>query len=150
MKHQTGDVFSTQAAAIGHGVNVDGVMGAGVAKAFKARYPEMFRAYSQACRSGTLGVGGFLPWYSEPDKRWVYNLASQDRPGPRAKAKWVQHAAEQALAHADHVGVRLVAIPQIGCGIGGLDWPRVERALKWVEGDFRAEFEVWTYDHSPA
>jgi hypothetical protein len=38
--------------ALVNAVNVVGVMGAGIALQFRERYPEMFKAYARACKSG--------------------------------------------------------------------------------------------------
>lgn len=142
----SGDMFTSTAPAFGHGVNVDGVMGAGVAKVFRSRYPTMFDQYRQACLhlsgAGRLRPGGMLPWQA-PDGRWVYNMASQDRPGPNARLSWLVASAQAALAHADEHGVDRIAIPQIGCGIGGLDWGQVSKALDEIQAPFAARFEVW-------
>jgi O-acetyl-ADP-ribose deacetylase (regulator of RNase III) len=46
-----GDMFATSVDARVNTVNCKGVMGAGVALAFKNRYPDMFKEYKQACRA---------------------------------------------------------------------------------------------------
>lgn len=140
-----GDLFTTDAPALGHGVNVDGLMGAGIAAQFAARFPAMLEAYRAQCRSGALRPGGMFAWVDLDSGRWVYNLASQDRPGRRARLGWVESSARAALAHADTHGVPVVALPQIGCGIGGLIWEDVAGVLDHVQGDFDAKFEVWVY-----
>ena len=49
-----GDIFTTQAQVIGHGVNTQGLMGNGVARTIRIMYPSVFKAYQQACDDGTL------------------------------------------------------------------------------------------------
>jgi hypothetical protein len=44
IRYQTGDIFTSSAQVIVNPVNCRGVMGAGLARAFKQRYPEMFAA----------------------------------------------------------------------------------------------------------
>lgn len=139
-----GDMFTSSAQGLAHGVNVDGVMGAGVALGFRRNFPGLYKSYRQACRSGQLQPGG-MHVFRTRDGRWVYNLASQDRPGPRARIEWIASAAHLALHHADNNGVRLVAIPRIGSDIGGLDWRDVSTTLAEVEQEHAASFEAWIF-----
>jgi len=75
----TGNLFDSDAKALGHGVNTEGRMGAGIAVAFRNADPDMYEAYRQECWSGRLTAGGMFAYPSSG--RWVYNIASQDLPG---------------------------------------------------------------------
>lgn len=143
MESKTGDMFATTAGALGHGVNVDGAMGAGIALTFRRKFPGLYLDYRQACRDGSLHPGGLFPFLAG-DGRWIYNMASQDRPGPHARIEWIESAARLALNHAAQHGLPVIAIPQIGSRIGGLNWVEVERALERAEDGCAAHFEVWT------
>jgi O-acetyl-ADP-ribose deacetylase (regulator of RNase III) len=122
-----GDLFA-ETSALSQGVNVDGVMGAGVAARFRSKWPAMYLAYRAECRAGALVPGGMFAWQA-PDGRWVYNLASQDRPGRFARLEWVGSATALMLAHAREHDIARVAMPRIGAGIGGLDWEDVAGVL---------------------
>lgn len=141
---QYGDLFTSTAPALAHGVNVDGVMGAGIAVAFRKKFKGLYPAYRDQCRSGALRPGGMFP-YKAADGRWVYNMASQDRPGPHARVAWIISAAHLALDHADAHDIPLVALPRIGSNIGGLEWTEVALALEDVERDHAANFEAWIF-----
>jgi O-acetyl-ADP-ribose deacetylase (regulator of RNase III) len=116
-----GDLFDEkfEFSAIGHGVNVDGLMGAGIAKEFRRRYPSMFNEYKHLCKYEILVPGGCFFWAS-PDIA-VLNLASQDRPGPNAKTKWLAQSLFTGLMALEQSGRPTLGLPWIGCGIGGLD-----------------------------
>lgn len=130
-EHIVGDLFAqTDAAtahdgrpvaALGHGVNTHGRWGAGIAPVFGRVFPDAFEPYRAACADRTLTVGGFLPVLTDSGV-WVYNLASQDRPGRDARLDAVESSLAAAIAHAETNGVRGFALPRIGAGIGGLDW----------------------------
>lgn len=145
MIQATGSLFDTTAPAIGHGVNTSGVMGAGVAALVRSRWPQLYPAYQAACHSGTLVPGGVFPWQTRgPGVRILYNLASQPKPGRYARLDLIAKSGAATLAHAGALGFDRVAIPRIGAGIGGLDWPSVEAVLKTVEAGTGVEWEVWT------
>lgn len=142
----TGDIFALESEALGHGVNCKGVMGAGVARGFRERFPAMHEAYRALCKGGELQPGGVFPWREEASGLWVYNMASQNLPGPVARLSWLRGAAEATLEHASAQGVELVTIPLIGCGIGGLEWEDVAEVLEEVEASFTAKFRVVKFE----
>jgi O-acetyl-ADP-ribose deacetylase (regulator of RNase III) len=143
MIKRKGDLFSTDAEAIGHGVNTKGVMGAGIAVAFKEKFPKNYQAYHNACVTG-LFLPGETFVFKEGDL-FIANIASQNQPGANAKYDLLLHAAvDAALQLTDLYGINRLAIPLIGCGIGGLEWDGVEVILKGVELIVPGfEFEVW-------
>lgn len=143
MIEMTGDMFSTRAKAIGHGVNVHGRMGAGIAVQFRTLFPEMFRQYKALCDSNRLQPGE-VHYY--PHKNFdIYNIASQDLPGPNARMEWLETGLRSALWDAQERGHDLLALPQIGCGIGGLDITDVRALMLDIETGHSAQFELWTY-----
>lgn len=123
-----------------HGVNCDGVMGSGIAVAFREKYPEMYESYRAKCLRGDLIPGECFTW--KTDQENVYNLASQDRPGPNARIDWLASAVTRMFL--DPTLPKTVATPRIGCGIGGLDWKDVELVLMELEEKFDATIVVAT------
>ncbi len=51
-----GDLLKAKADILVNPVNTVGVMGAGVAKQFKQRFPEMYEDYRRACREGKVYI----------------------------------------------------------------------------------------------
>ena len=47
IKYIVGDIFESPAQVVVNTVNTVGVMGKGIAKEYKTRYPEMFQLYQQ-------------------------------------------------------------------------------------------------------
>lgn len=137
----TGNLFDSDATALGHGVNTEGRMGAGIAVAFRNADPDMYEAYRQECWSGRLRAGTMFAY---PGPRWVYNIASQDRPGAHARLDWLDTGVQAALAHARDHAVDSLALPRIGCGIGGLSWDKVSTVLARAAARSGVKVEVWT------
>lgn len=142
---KTGDLFTTHSRGIGHGVNVDGMMGAGIAVVFRKRFPAMYGAYAAACMTGALEPGGVFIW-EEPNAGFIYNIASQDRPGANAHLGWLDTGVREALAHADEHGITSISLPRIGCGIGGLDWEAAQLVLANAAKLYSCDIEVWTQE----
>lgn len=143
-----GDLFTSTAPAIAHGVNTKGAMGAGIAKGFKERWPDMYEEYRRQCKSGELAPGGMMGWIPE-DGPTIYNVASQDFPGPNAKLEWLSAGIYNALRDADSRGYDRIAVPMIGAGIGGLQWPEVEAFLRGLAEQSPVDIEVWSLEPWP-
>lgn len=144
MIEMTGNIFTTTAPAIGHGVNIKGLMGSGIAVQFRTLFPEMFRQYKAVCGSLALQAGEVFV-YESPNFT-VYNIASQDLPGKNARLDWLEDGLRATIADAEIRGYSIVALPQIGCGIGGLDIEDVRPLLADVEMGTSVQFELWTYE----
>lgn len=136
LTHATGDLFGwTGRVALAHGVNCRGVMGAGIAPQFKRRWPAMFERYRTECRTGVLTLGGMMPWRDPATGQVVYNLATQDRPGPHATLDAIQSSLTLALGHAAANNIPAIAMPRIGAGKGGLPWGDVLAVITDVTKD---------------
>jgi O-acetyl-ADP-ribose deacetylase (regulator of RNase III) len=117
-------------------------MGAGIAKAFREKYPDNYRVYGNYCKTKVLRTGHVL--VHEEGDRYIFNIASQDKPGAHARYDWLFDAGLKSAERAYNLGHKVIAIPQIGCGIGGLEWEHVETILRAIEiltPGF--EWEVW-------
>lgn len=164
-----GDLFNSTADAYAHGVNTEGLMGAGIAVAFKHQWPHMYSTYKTACKVHHLPPGETFVWDTQPtlsqlpcvrtpkmvaakqaeidaftNPRWIYNIASQDAPGPNAKLEWFERGLLRALKHAEENEVKTIAMPRIGCGIGGLDWEDVRDIIEHYAEKSTVDIEVWT------
>ena len=148
MIEKHGDVFTTEATYIGHGVNCMGVMGAGIAKTVREKFPQVYKEYKWLCNSLDGLKPGCYFVYPENGKH-IVNFATQRNPGPDATYEWLFTSllrfSQQAVARIPKNG-NLVAIPELGCGIGGLEWPVVKKVIETVEAIVpQIKYEVWHY-----
>lgn len=124
-----GDMFATPGIkAFAHGVNCAGRMDAGIAVAFKKRWPAMFEAYAKKCEERTLHPGDVFVW-KEGDQV-VFNLAiAQDEGKPKLNALVTALGKTIELATGD--GIEKIAMPRLGAAKAksGLDWTRVRKVI---------------------
>lgn len=145
----SGNLFDSTAPALGQGVNCAGLMGAGIAKTFRELYPHNYENYRAACLAGQLKPGGVHVNYEKGV--YLVNMASQNTPGRDASYPWLFESALRAAEGAVKNGLASIAIPEIGCGIGGLQWKYASLLLESIEeivnGDDAPVFnwEVWHY-----
>lgn len=138
----TGSLFDTTKVAFGHGVNIEGLMGSGIAVPIKKMYPENYRIYSEACENNTLKPGMVLP--VKENGRIILNIASQDQPGPHARLDWLASGINKARIFCEERGLDGFAIPRIGAGVGALKWPDISEVLESIFGGSDFELEIWT------
>jgi O-acetyl-ADP-ribose deacetylase (regulator of RNase III) len=74
-------LFDSSAQTLVNTVNTVGVMGKGIALAFKQRYPEMYRRYRELCGTGELDVGTLFV-YQAADKI-IVNFPTKNTGGVR-------------------------------------------------------------------
>jgi O-acetyl-ADP-ribose deacetylase (regulator of RNase III) len=118
--YRTGDLFASGLPAIAHGVNCQGVMGAGIAAQFRRRWPDMYEAYRKQCgQFGGLIPGDVIPWKHPGGV--IFNLATQLDPGADAQPWMITAAVGRMIREAHYsYGITEIGLPMIGCGFGGL------------------------------
>lgn len=146
VEYRTGDLFSSDADALAHGCNCQGVMGAGIAIQFKKRYPEMFKEYRNRCLKQQFVVGSIYS-YSAFDRKRIYNLGTQQYPGACASLVAIKVLLAQICDEyfdIEEGPIRSVAIPRIGCGLGGLNWLDVKEVIEEVGSKTKIKLITYT------
>lgn len=147
----TGDILNADAEALVNTVNCVGVMGRGVALLFKKAFPENFKAYSAACARGEVQPGRMFVFETgcRANPKYVINFPTKRH---WREASRMEDVDTGLIALAETVrkhGIRSIALPALGCGLGGLNWsevrPRIETAMRAVEQVHVMVFEP----HSP-
>lgn len=133
VEYRTGDLFSSDADAFAHGCNCKGTMGAGIAVQFRRRYPEMFQEYQRRCRAGLFCLRNIYT-YEALDGKVIYNLATQIYPGADATIEAVGSCLRSMVAQPTKMNqdINSIALPRIGCGLGGLNWLDVKTVIEEV------------------
>ncbi len=150
-----GDLFANRfgAEALAHGCNCEGSMGAGIAVAFKERYPDMYAEYRRRCKADPprFRLGGAFYW-REPGKPAVYNLATQERGWHgRATYEAVEAALRAMRRSASRRRINSIAVPRVGAGYGGLSWKKVRAVVERVFATWPGTLYVYEeYQPEPA
>lgn len=117
-----GDLMEAPETYILHGCNNRGVMGSGVAKAIRAKYPDAYKRYKDRYDRWGLPLGGVI--VARCEDKVIFNGITQDGYGRDGK----QYVDYQAIHFVmctvnDYVEEGwCVAMPKIGAGLGGGDW----------------------------
>lgn len=131
VREVTGDLLDDDAQALVNPVNCVGVMGKGLAKAFRDRWPAMFEAYREHCAIGAMLPGSVHVWANpEPEgPRWVLNVATKNHWRDPSRIEWVADGARELVRTARRLGATSLAVPALGAGLGGLSWGDVRPVM---------------------
>lgn len=131
----TGDILSADAEALVNTVNCVGVMGRGVALQFKRAFPDNFKRYEKACERGEVQPGRMLVVENTEltGPRYIINFPTKRDWKNKSRIEDIESGLVALVSEIGSRGIRSVALPPLGCGLGGLDWkdvrPRIERAM---------------------
>ena len=142
------DIFKSGAQILVNPVNVVGVMGKGLAKQFRDRFPGFYETYKSDCQSGLLKPGYCKLYHHGPTNQWIANIATENHWKDGAKEKWIiesirnlREDIERSKGYFRPEKLESVAIPRVGCGLGGLDWNNIRPLIiNELKG---CEFDVW-------
>jgi uncharacterized protein YwgA/O-acetyl-ADP-ribose deacetylase (regulator of RNase III) len=133
---RTGDILESKAQTLTNTVNCVGIMGKGIALAFKKRFPQMFDDYVRRCAIGKVRLGE--PYlYRGEGQPWILNFPTKDHWRSLAKLEDIVRGLDYLARHYVEWGISSLAVPPLGCGNGELDWrvvgPTLYRYLSRLE-----------------
>jgi O-acetyl-ADP-ribose deacetylase (regulator of RNase III) len=134
----TGNLLEADVDALVNTVNTKGVMGKGVALQFKRAFPANYKAYRAACAAGEIRLGRMFVFETGrlERPRFIINFPTKEHWRSRSRLADIEAGLEDLRRVLAELELESVALPPLGCGLGGLRWsdvqPRIERALRDV------------------
>lgn len=126
-----GNIFDAETDSFVNPVNCAGVMGKGLALEFKKRFPTNFSVYKEECSHSRLFPGKVFS-FNENGKT-IFNFPTKDHWKENSNYKDIERGLNSLVVEILRSEVKSVAIPALGCGLGGLDFGKVsiliQRAL---------------------
>lgn len=141
IKYQRGDIFESKAQVIVNTVNCQGVMGKGLALAFRQRYPAMFPVYQQECKTRKLRIG--KPSLYRESTPWILNFPTKDSWKANSKIEYLEKGLGYFVAHYKEVGITSIAFPKLGAQNGKLSWDEVGPLMARYLSDL--DIDVYIY-----
>jgi O-acetyl-ADP-ribose deacetylase (regulator of RNase III)/uncharacterized protein YwgA len=122
-----GDLLKSGMHALVNTVNTVGVMGKGVAMAFKKRYPAMYVDYVRRCDKHEVKLGEPYPY--EADDHLIINFPTKQHWRSSSQLDDIVAGLKYLERHYKEWNIRSLAVPPLGCGNGQLDWRLVRPVL---------------------
>lgn len=137
-----GDMFFSRSQTLTISVNVVGIMGKGVASRAKYQFPDVYVRYQDLCRNHQLRMG--KPVLYRREASFDYEMADEPSTLTNAngetwfllfptKKHWrdksnigdIEAGLKWIVDNYKKEGIRSLALPSLGCGLGGLEWEEV-------------------------
>lgn len=128
-----GNILKAKAEALVNTVNCVGVMGKGIALQFKKAFPEAyFNHYQTACRHQEVEPGKVHIWETGNlfNPRYIINFPTKKHWKGRSRYEYIEAGLQSLISELSRLGIQSVAIPPLGCGLGGLKWEKVRQMIE--------------------
>jgi len=142
-----GNLLEADAEALVNTVNTVGVMGKGIALMFKESFPDNFKAYERACKQKEVRLGKMFVTEREDllGPKWIINFPTKKHWRNPSKLEWIQQGLNDLKRFIQEKKIRSVAIPPLGTGNGGLEWPKVKALIEATLGSLK-ETDIIVYE----
>lgn len=148
IEYTQGDILQADAEALVNTVNCVGVMGRGIALQFKTAYPANFKAYAAACKRGEVQPGRMFVFDTEQlAPRWIINFPTKRHWRGKSRIDDIEAGMVALVQQIRALGIRSIAIPPLGSGLGGLEWHAVRPVIEAALADVP---EVRAVVHEPS
>ncbi len=147
IKYIKGDLLEASVEAVVNTVNCVGIMGRGIALQIKNRFPANFKAYAAACKRDEVQpgkmfvheIGGLI------NPRYIINFPTKRHWKGKSRMEDIEAGLAALAAEIRARKIRSIAIPPLGCGLGGLDWAAVRPRIASMLAQFQ-DVEAVVYE----
>lgn len=134
-----GNLLATDAQALVNAVNCVGVMGKGLALQFRRRFSEdYFEDYKAACRRGEMRIGKVrvhrLKIAGEP--KFIVDFPTKNHWREKSRLADIESGLDSLVEEIEKYKIESIALPALGCGLGGLNWNDVRPLIAAAFADF--------------
>ena len=136
IEYRNGNLFEVETEAIVNTVNCVGIMGRGIALQFKKRFPENFKFYETACKNQEVLPGRMLVFRTGNmvNPKFIINFPTKRHWRGNSRIEDIESGLAALREVIVQNNITSVAIPPLGCGLGGLNWnvvkAKIEAALQ--------------------
>ena len=129
--YTTGDILQADAEALVNTVNCVGVMGRGIALQFKNTFPANIEAYAEACNREEVQPGRMFVYATGfvHNPKFIINFPTKRHWRGKSRYEDIEAGLHALVEEIRARGIRSIAIPPLGSGLGGLDWAQVRARI---------------------
>ncbi|MFW2565008.1 macro domain-containing protein [Aliarcobacter butzleri] len=146
IKYVEGDFFDYDTDIRINTVNCVGVMGAGVALAFKNKYPDMYKEYVSVCKNNQIEPGKPHIWSSGnlfSKALTIINFPTKIHWRNNSEYEYIEKGLQWLQEYLKDKQNISISLPALGCGHGGLDWSLVKKLIEKYLSNSLAEILVF-------
>lgn len=145
--YKHGNLLDSSAEVIVNPVNCVGVMGKGLALAFKEKFGEqLVGPYKKACALGTLRPGTPQSPIQLPTGQKCINFPTKSHWRDPSRIEWIEEGLIKLRFIIESEKILSIGIPRLGCGLGGLDWDQVHKLICQYLSDITVDLDDTSVD----
>lgn len=137
-----GDMFFSNMQTLTISVNLQGIMGKGLASRAKYQFPDVYVVYQDACKKKQLTATKSylykretsldqeladlaLPLNTPNSVKWFLLFATKRRWRDNSNLEDIEAGLDWVIKNVKQQGITSLALPALGCGLGNLSWLNV-------------------------
>lgn len=137
-----GDMFFSNMQTLTISVNLQGVMGKGLASRTKYQFPDVYVVYQDACRAKEITASKpylykretsldqeladlSAPLVTQNSVKWFLLFATKRSWREPSRLEDIESGLDWLRTHFREEGIQSIALPALGCGLGNLEWKDV-------------------------
>ncbi len=134
IKYRSGNILEEGAEALVNTVNCVGVMGRGIALQFRKAFPGNFKVYAEACKRRLVKPGKMFLYETGQSvhPRYIINFPTKRHWRGGSHMEDIDAGLKDLVEVIRTRNIRSIALPPLGCGLGGLDWNEVRSHIEDV------------------
>jgi O-acetyl-ADP-ribose deacetylase (regulator of RNase III) len=145
IEERQGSIFDAPVRALVNPVNVQGIMGKGLALEFRQRFPAAYESYRQACARKELKPGLLHDFWLEDGRRIIHFPTKTLWRSP-SKMAYIEAGLPALVEWTRMNAIDSIAIPALGCGLGGLSWHIVKQRIEQAFAEIPSgTVDVWLF-----
>ncbi len=132
ISYKSGNLLTEDAEALVNTVNCVGVMGRGIALQFKRQFPENFKDYEKACKQESVVPGKMFVHETGnlTNPKYIINFPTKRHWRGTSRLEDIESGLSDLVNVIRKYKIRSIALPPLGCGLGGLDWNVVRKQIE--------------------
>jgi hypothetical protein len=137
-----GDMFFSSLQTLTISVNLQGIMGKGLASRAKYQFPDVYVVYQDACRAKRITATRpflykreasldqdladlSLPLSTPNAVKWFLLFATKRKWRENSRLEDIERGLDWVRNNYQHEGIHSMALPALGCGLGNMRWDDV-------------------------
>lgn len=151
IRFRIGDILTTNAEALVNTVNCVGIMGRGIALQFKNAFPQNFKAYAAACANHEVQPGRMFVFETGTitNPKFIINFPTKRHWRGKSRLEDIESGLGALVREIRSRGIRSIAIPPLGSGLGGLNWSDVRTRIETALADL-SDVDITVFEPSNA
>lgn len=147
IEYRQGSLLDVKRGIIVHGCNAQGIMGSGIAKNIKEKWPKAYTQYVEDISRGNYKTGDISTYSTAADKLYIISAITQEFYGREPKTKYTSYDAidncfNKICWFATQYNMT-VHIPKIGAGLGGGAWSIIAGIIMYHAAKTNVKVKCW-------